>query len=336
MTLRPAHDHPAPATPPRRRRATLITVCAGAMLAATALPATALPVTALPATAPPISADQAGGHNGGHDDGHDRPAEAARAVTPRIGHYAALGDSFSSGLGIPDRTDAICGRSDHNYPTLVAGAVGARESTDVTCAGAETRHLTEVQNTAAPQIDAVRPDTSVVTVGIGGNDLDLAGIIGRCVLLAHLNPQGSPCKNSFTLFGRDEIGSRINTTAPKVAGALRAVRSKSAQAEVLVVGYPAIVPDDGSACRETIPLAVGDFAWLRDKTRQLNTMLAQQAAAHGATFIDTYSPSVGHDACKPPGVRWLEPTETEAGAGFHPNAAGHRSTAETIVAALSD
>ncbi|MGW7282412.1 SGNH/GDSL hydrolase family protein [Streptomyces sp. NPDC054844] len=317
MTLRPAHDHPAPAGSPRRRRAALIAVCAGTVLAATALPA---------------SADQAGGY----DRGSDRPAEAARAAAPQAGHYAALGDSFSSGLGIPAETDATCGRSDHNYPTLVATAVGARESTDVTCAGAETRHVTEAQNTAAPQIDAVRPDTSVVTVGIGGNDLDLAGIIGRCVLLAYLDPQGSPCKSSFTLFGTDRIGSRINTTAPKVADVLRAVRVKSSQAEVLVVGYPAIVPDDGSACREAIPLAVGDFAWLRDKTRQLNTMLAQRAAAHGATFIDTYGPSVGHDACKPAGVRWLEPAETEAGAGFHPNAAGHRSTAETIVAALGD
>lgn len=316
MTLRPAHAPSARPASPRRRHATLVAVCAGAVLAA---------------TSPPASADQAQGP----ERGHGRTAEASRAGTLAAGHYAALGDSFSSGLGIPAQTDTTCGRSDHNYPTLVAATAGTAGFADVTCAGAETRHVTEAQDAVAPQIDAVRPDTSVVTVGIGGNDLDLAGVIGRCVLLAHLNPQGSPCKNSFTLFGTDEIGARINSTAPKVAGVLQAVRAKSPGAKVLLVGYPAIVPDDGSACRETIPLATGDFAWLRDKTKQLNAMLAEEAAAHDATFIDTYGPSVGHDACKPEGVRWLEPTDTAAATGFHPNAAGHRSTAATVVAALS-
>jgi lysophospholipase L1-like esterase len=285
----------------------------------------------LATTSAPASADPARGPE--REPG--RAAAAVRSATLPAGHYAALGDSFSSGLGIPAQKDTTCGRSDHNYPTLVAAAANAAGFTDATCAGAETRHVTEVQEAVAPQIDAVRPDTSVVTVGIGGNDLDLAGIIGRCVLLAYLNPQGSPCKNSFTLFGTDEIGSRIDSTSPKVAGVLQAVRAKSPEAEVLLVGYPAIVPDDGSACRDTVPLAAGDFAWLRDKTKELNTMLAEEAAAHGATFIDTYGPSVGHDACKPEGVRWIEPADTAAATGFHPNAAGHRSTAATILAALS-
>ncbi|MFD8430345.1 SGNH/GDSL hydrolase family protein [Streptomyces coelicoflavus] len=295
------------------RPALLIAVCVGALVGATALPA---------------NADEAGGRG--------RVAEGARAAGAPVGHYAALGDSFSSGAGIPIETDATCGRSDHNYPSLVAAATDAAELTDVTCSGAETRHVTQAQNTVPPQADAIRPDTSVVTVGIGGNDLDLAGVIKRCVLLAYLAPHGSPCKNSYALFGTDEIGSRIEATGPRIADTLRTVRAKSTRAKVLLVGYPSIVPDDGSTCRETIPLATGDFAWLRDKTKQLNAMLAQQAATHGATFIDTYGPSVGHDACKPAGVRWLEPAGSETGAGLHPNAAGHRSTAATIVTALSD
>jgi lysophospholipase L1-like esterase len=311
MTLRPAHDRPTAAGPSRRSRALTVALCAGAVFGATALPASA-----------------------GEPGGHASTADGSRAVSAATGHYAALGDSFSSGLGIPPQTDAVCGRSDRNYPTLVASAAGVTTSSDATCAGAQARHVTEAQNGVPPQIDAVRPDTSVVTLGIGGNDLDLAGIIQRCVLLAYLNPQGSPCKNSFGLFGTDEIGSRINTTAPKIAGALQAVRAKAPQAEVFLVGYPAIAPDDGSSCRGTIPLAAGDFAWLRDKTKQLNTMLAQQAAANGAVFVDTYGPSIGHDACKPAGVRWIEPTDTEEGTGFHPNAAAHANTAATLTALL--
>lgn len=256
------------------------------------------------------------------------------SAAPTAGHYAALGDSFSSGLGIPTQTDAACGRSDHNYPTLVAAAIGAPSTSDVTCAGAATQHITGPQDGIAPQIDAVRADTTVVTLGIGGNDLDLAGTIKRCVLLAYLSPNGAPCKTSYTLDGTDEIGSRINATAPKVAADLQAIRAKAPQARILLVGYPALVPDDGSACRSTIPLAAGDFPWLRDKTRQLNSLLSQVASAGGATFVDTYTPSVGHDACKPVGVRWIEPTDTAAAAGFHPNAAAHQNTAARITALL--
>ncbi|MEU1056864.1 SGNH/GDSL hydrolase family protein [Streptomyces sp. NPDC005876] len=295
MTLRPALLRPSGAHLLRRHRTLLIAGCAGVALATAVAPAGA-------------------------------------ATT--VGHYAALGDSFSSGLGIPAQTDTTCGRSDHNYPTLLAAGIGATSSTDVTCAGATTQHVTGAQGDIAAQLDAVRADTAVVTLGIGGNDLDLAGTITRCVLLAYLSPSGAPCKTSYSLGGTDEIGSRINATAPKVAADLKAIRAKAPQARIFLVGYPALVPDDGSACRSTVPLATGDFPWLRDKTRQLNSVLAQQAAANGATFVDVYTPSIGHDACKPAGVRWIEPTDTAAAAGFHPNAAAHQNTAAEITALL--
>ncbi|MFC8533057.1 SGNH/GDSL hydrolase family protein [Streptomyces sp. NPDC057249] len=248
--------------------------------------------------------------------------------------YVALGDSYSSGLGIPQQTDTVCGRSDRNYPSLVAAAVGAASFTDVTCAGADTTHMAGPQDAVAPQLDALRPDTTLVTLGVGGNDLDLAGVITRCVLVGYLAPHGSPCKSSFTLFGTDEIGSRIDATAPKLDAVLDAIHTRSPQARVLLVGYPSLLPDDGSSCRATIPLAEGDFGWVRDKEKQLDAMMAQRAGTHGDGYVDTYGPSVGHDACQAAGVRWIEPADSAEGAGFHPNASGHRSTADAVLAAL--
>ncbi|MFF8449635.1 SGNH/GDSL hydrolase family protein [Streptomyces leeuwenhoekii] len=262
------------------------------------------------------------------------PRRAAAHAAGEV-RYVALGDSFSSGPGIPEQTDTVCGRSSGNYPALVARAVGATTFTDVTCAGADTSHMTSGQDAVPPQLDALRPDTTLVTLGVGGNDLDLAGVITRCVLLGYLAPQGSPCKQSYTLFGTDEIGSRVDATAPRIEAVLEEIRARSPQATVLLVGYPALFPDDGTACRETVALATGDFPWIRDKEKQLNSMLAQQAGAHGATYVDAYTPSVGHDVCKPAGVRWIEPEDTAEAAGFHPNAAGHRSTADAVLASLS-
>ncbi|MFG3259871.1 SGNH/GDSL hydrolase family protein [Streptomyces sp. NPDC048172] len=261
------------------------------------------------------------------------PAQARAGKGPV--RYVALGDSYSSGPGIPDEADVNCGRSNRNYPSLVAQALGAASFTDVTCAGAETRHMAERQDSAPPQLDALRPDTTLVTLGIGGNDLGLTGVIARCVLVAGLDPGGAPCKASYTLLGSDGIGSRINATAPKVEAVLKEIHARSPRARVLLVGYPAIVPGDGTVCRDLIPFATGDFAWFGEKEEQLNSMLAQQANVYDATYVDLYGPSLGHDACKPEGTRWIEPATTEAAAGFHPNAAGHESAAAEVRAALT-
>ncbi|OAH09479.1 SGNH/GDSL hydrolase family protein [Streptomyces jeddahensis] len=298
---------PSSSGAPRRAvRAGIAATAAVAVLAGTATAASARPATKHPAK---------------------RPAEEVR--------YVALGDSFSSGPGIPEQSDSICGRSSNNYPALVARAVGVTSFTDVTCAGADTSHMTNRQGSAPPQLDALRPDTTLVTLGIGGNDLDLTGVLTRCVLLGYVAPHGSPCKQSFTLLGRDEVDSRINATAPEIEAVLKEIHARSPQAKVLLVGYPVLFPDDGTACRETVSLATGDFPWIRDKEKYLNTMLAQQANVYDATYVDAYGPSIGHDVCKPAGVRWIEPEDTAEAAGFHPNAAGHRSMAGAVLASLT-
>ncbi|MFD0574477.1 hypothetical protein ACFQ0T_41185 [Kitasatospora gansuensis] len=63
-------------------------------------------------------------------------------------------------------------------------------------------------------------------------------------------------------------------------------------------------------------------------------MIAAQAAGHGARYVDTYTPSIGHDACKPTGTRWLEPLFASGAAAFHPNAAGEQSMATATLAAI--
>ncbi|MGI8808313.1 MAG: GDSL-type esterase/lipase family protein [Acidimicrobiales bacterium] len=84
-----------------------------------------------------------------------------------------------------------------------------------------------------------------------------------------------------------------------------------------------------------LPIAPGDAPYLRDKEKELNAMLAAQAAAAGATYVDVYSPSVGHDACQPPGTRWIEPlVPLSPAAPVHPNALGMQGTAAVLLAAM--
>ena len=76
--------------------------------------------------------------------------------------------------------------------------------------------------------------------------------------------------------------------------------------------------------------------YLRDKEKELNAMLATQAAAAGATYVDVYTPSIGHDACQLPGVRWVEPmVPLSPAAPVHPNALGMQGMAAVLAGAIA-
>src|ERR1051326_368878 len=64
-------------------------------------------------------------------------ASPATAAAP-TGRYVALGDSYTSGPLIPTQVDLNCTRSNHDYPSLTAAAIGSASLTDVSCGGATT------------------------------------------------------------------------------------------------------------------------------------------------------------------------------------------------------
>jgi lysophospholipase L1-like esterase len=263
---------------------------------------------------------------------------AAGAQTAPPASYVALGDSYTSGPLIPNQSLSPLGclRSDRNYPHLVAPSAGQPAFRDVSCSGADTNDMFSEQGVTPgpnpPQLNALDANTRLVTLGIGGNDIGFSGIIEDC---ATLWPFGTPCRDRFVSGGVDQLSGRIAATAPKVAAVLDAIRARSPQARILVVGYPAILPDTGSGCWPSMPIAYSDVGYLRAKTKELNSMLATQAAARGATFVDTYTPSIGHDVCKSTSVRWVEPIiPGNTAAPVHPNARGMAGMAAAVVARL--
>jgi hypothetical protein len=97
-----------------------------------------------------------------------------------------------------------------------------------------------------------------------------------------------------------QLGDRIEATAPKVAEVIRGIHRRPPYAQVVVVGYPDLFPDDGAGCTSSsVPFAAGDFTYLRDTEKPLNTMLAAQARKANARYVDTCTPTVGHDMCRP-------------------------------------
>jgi lysophospholipase L1-like esterase len=262
------------------------------------------------------------------------PAAPAAAVGES---YVAMGDSYTAGPGIPNQLPDPpgCFRSDHNYPHLVGAARGFALR-DRSCSGADTTDLRSPQPVLGapnpPQLDALDRGVAIVSLQIGGNDIGFAEILQRCLALL---PLGTPCRDYYNRGGVDELSRRIAATGPKVAAALAEVARRSPQARVFVVGYPAILPEVGLGCWPVMPIAPGDAPYLRAKEKELNAMLAARAAAAGATYVDTYTPSVGHDACQLPGVRWVEPAiPLSFAAPVHPNVLGMQAMAATLLAAL--
>jgi lysophospholipase L1-like esterase len=258
------------------------------------------------------------------------------------GPFVALGDSFAGGNLIPaspSGTPAGCLRSSHDYGADAAVALGATRYIDATCTSATTTSMTQPEpvlgGTNPPQFSSLAADDSVVTLTIGGDDVGFLGVLETCATLSLIDLFGHPCQRHYTAGGTDRLAAAINATAPKVAAVLQGIHARAPLARVLLVGYPDILPSQGDGCWPEVPFAFGDVPYLRGIEIGLNQVLARTAAANGATFVDTYTATIGHDACQPPAVKDVEGLIPASLAyPFHPNRRGERVMAAQVLAAL--
>jgi lysophospholipase L1-like esterase len=266
------------------------------------------------------------------------PAAPALAAAPPP-EYVSLGDSYTAGPLIPLQIPPFgCLKSNNNYPHLTSRNLGLTLK-DPSCSGAETEDMENPQDVDPdgpnpPQFDSLTKKTDIVTLQIGGNDIGFSSIARDCA--SATSNEGTPCQDRYVHDGRDEISERIQATAPLVAAVLQGIRARSAKARMLVVNYASILPDEGPGCWPQMPITDGDVPYVRAKQKELNAMMATQAAANGAELIDWYTASIGHDACKPPVIRWVEPVvPVNAAAPIHPNLGGMIGASELLSAALS-
>lgn len=311
-------------------------------------------------------------------------ARAADPVDTRTPVYIALGDSYTAaplsskpvgtwggdGPGYSNPDDPYtCGRSDRNYPHLIAQHLGLYDPNDLTqelgehpahpgfidisCGSARTKHMTEAQGglpgggEAPPQFDAfgrVDPATQVVklvTLGIGGNDLGFGELTDKCVQAPHM-PGGTPCHVYYERTG--VLQQRLAKLRTDLAGVIAQLHVLAPEAEVLVFGYPALLPEHrpglpaelADGCYPYIPILPADAAYLRDVEKELNAAIAEVALANDARYVDWYGPSVGHDMCQPPGLAWVNGVVVAPPSyPVHPNVLGSMGAAEAGIDVLT-
>lgn len=282
--------------------------------------------------------------------------------------WAALGDSYTAGLFIGAPTPALgeasrdgCDRTANSYPDLVEQELAAHpldkpvQLTNVSCDNAAVTNITrdKQQPTSPveppggasdnwpmvdPQIRRARlgERTSVVTVGVGAISLPF----GECLELSLAHKS---CREYYTHppEGEESLGTKLAIIRNEYRRMLSDLRRAAPQAEVITVGYPAILPEQGSSCAaaptQVGPISPADIDWLRDDAlKALNRIIDQETLNHGDVYVDLYTSSVGHDVCEPQGIKWIEgicgdaeafwPTTVPGGLPFDCAAIGKRAT----------
>ncbi|MEB3371197.1 SGNH/GDSL hydrolase family protein [Saccharopolyspora mangrovi] len=247
--------------------------------------------------------------------------------------YVAMGDSAAAGPLVPNPDpNLLCFRSTMNYPQVAAARLGAQLK-DVTCSGAETEDFSGRQNVVLPpQYEALSETTDLVTVTIGGNDVDLVQAAVSC-LNAFPEPVGSSCADRYTADG-DELAERIDEFIPDFDAALDEIADRAPNAELVVVGYGTYLPPGG--CYPQEPMWARDADYIQSSVDSLSARLGERARAHGATFVDLGPVSEGHDVCQPPDQKYFEGVvPTSWAAPLHPNASGMTAFGNAVADAVS-
>jgi lysophospholipase L1-like esterase len=255
--------------------------------------------------------------------------------------HVALGSSFASGPGIEPILDSGCGRSGANYAHLVAERLGY-ELVDVTSGGATVDDVLSrpqallLGGRVPPQIEAVRPDADLVTLTVGGNDVDYLLTLLRCSY--RVDPGSAPA-GAGEFFGTPvdpaAVDAALAALPGRVAGLVHAVRDRAPGARVLLVDYLTILPEDGG-CAD-LPMTDDDRRLCAGIGRRLEAATAEAARLSGAGLVEVSRISRDHTVCDPePWVTGWEFGDLVAGgvAPYHPNAAGMRAAAGAVVGML--
>ena len=82
------------------------------------------------------------------------------------------------------------------------------------------------------QLDALTPDTDLVTVTIGGNDIGLVSTAVQCLTFADTSATNI-CKDRLTAGGVDTVATAIDDRAPSWGAMLDAVAERAPEARIL-------------------------------------------------------------------------------------------------------
>ena len=170
--------------------------------------------------------------------------------------YVAMGDSYAAGPGLtPTRDDpAACERSANNYPAYLAQLLQVETYRDVSCTGARAGRCRGRQRRpdgtlVTPQSHALGLDTDLVTLSLGGNELQtLQDVVDACYVRATTQPDAPHCDEALRAEGSLAL-DRARQLEGAVADSMRQIRNAAPNAAVVMVSYPRVFPSTQAVSR---------------------------------------------------------------------------------------
>jgi lysophospholipase L1-like esterase len=247
-------------------------------------------------------------------------AKPTNAATLAPGdRYVSIGSSIASGDGIPVQTGGDCDRSSNDYAQILTETLQLNLQ-DVSCTAAVIPDvLNKMLDGNLPQIAFVTKKTKLITVGIGGNDIeynmfaDECGLVGQC----------TPPDNLAAL--EAALPNRLNKM-------LAALKAKAPQATIVLVTYPQEFPAENCAALGIPDSALADLQQI--ETVLENDLVAAAQSAH-VLLADPYAAGMGdHTGCADASMQWTSPLAAVNSFPYHPTALGHEVMAGEILNAL--
>jgi lysophospholipase L1-like esterase len=236
--------------------------------------------------------------------------------------YVSLGSSIASGYGISVQATS-CGRSSRDYGQLVAEHFHLH-LVDASCGAAVTPNVVDTpQGSNPPQLTFVTPATKLVTVAVGGNDIDY-------------NATAVECDNPSTCAVPPNLAGMVANMRAALKAMIDKIKAAAPSATIVFVTYPREVPA-GVNC-PALGFTNAGAALVRSMGQMLENAFVQVVKPlSGVIFVDPYAVPGDHTVCGSPSQRWTQGAKYVFGVtGFahHPTALGHKVMAQMIIKAL--
>ena len=281
--------------------------------------------------------------------------------------WLAVGDSYSSGEGLPD-VEGACANSPSAYAPLLASTTATGPQVEQFVFSACTGAVTDDWPAQLQAWGADQPDQpNLITATFGGNDIGFAEVFMDCigfddgvnslddVLGLDFDSVAALLLGRGCDIGEDEINGRIDALDPVLVDLYAMMADVVGdEGNVFILGYPAPLAEP-----ESWPFPVcegvsrGDGETLLRAADRLNDVIADATDSQpNVHFVDVAPAFVGHGRCSD--EEWIyglidildidiPDADDTSGAGvslieearpFHPNQAGHLAMATALDAAL--
>lgn len=255
---------------------------------------------------------------------------AAKPALPAGARYVAMGSSYAAGPGtgeLKPGAPARCTRSQTNYATLLARRLNL-DLVDATCGGATTAHLLGPWNELPPQLDSVSPETRLVTITIGGNDVNFVRNLYGAECAGKAPDAAARSRCTQTLLPGEADWARL---AGNLRAIVRQIHAKAPAARVIFVDYQTVLPR-GRTC-PAVPFDAAGLTTMRRQAARLAQVTASAARAEQAEVLHAGALSRSHSPCD--AQPWMVGAPgTAPGTPYHPNAAGMRAIADALARRL--